>query len=221
MAGESCRDRLSAASTATAPSPAGLRRLRQVSLPRTPATPNTLTSPHTHQDTASSFPRQRKSGPVPTDAVGGLNGSPSQPAAGHHVAPSPGACSRGGLGRGRRPAHPTIHQVHPAIQVPPRPRSCSTADTGFLLHHHSRAPPAAPRRKPTLVSYGPPAAAVGPGPVAVWNGCPRRCTLRAAVCGASHTDWRIRRRCRLWRRVRGGRSGSCRWTVIYSWSRDF
>ncbi len=37
----------------------------------------------------------------------------------------------------------TTHQVHPATQVPPRPRSCSTADTGFPLRHHSRAPPAA------------------------------------------------------------------------------
>ena len=105
-AGESCRDRLSAASTATAPSPAGPRRLRQVSLPRTPATPNTLTSPHTHQDTASSFPRQRKSGPVPTDAVGGLNGSPSQPAAGHHVAPSPGLAPGEGWGGGDDPPTP-------------------------------------------------------------------------------------------------------------------
>ena len=37
----------------------------------------------------------------------------------------------------------TTHQVHPATQVPPRPRSCSTACTGFPLRHHSRAPPAA------------------------------------------------------------------------------
>ena len=38
---------------------------------------------------------------------------------------------------------PSTHQVHSAIQVPPRPRSCSTACTGFLHHHNSRAPPAA------------------------------------------------------------------------------
>ena len=57
-------------------------------------------------------------------------------------APSPGACSGGGLGRGRRLAHPTTHQVHPAIQVPPHPRPCSTADTGFSRQHPSRAPPA-------------------------------------------------------------------------------
>ena len=41
--------RLSAAPIATAPVPAGLRRLRQVILPRTPATPNTLTYPHSHR----------------------------------------------------------------------------------------------------------------------------------------------------------------------------
>ena len=38
--------RLSAAPIATASVPAGLRRLRQVILPRVPATPNTLTYPH-------------------------------------------------------------------------------------------------------------------------------------------------------------------------------
>ena len=36
----------------------------------------------------------------------------------------------------------TTHQVHPAIQVPPHPRSCSTADAGITLQHPSRAPPA-------------------------------------------------------------------------------
>ena len=41
-------------------------------------------------------------------------------------------------------SRPTTHQVHPAIQVPPRPRSCSTACTGFLHHHNSRAPPYSP-----------------------------------------------------------------------------
>ena len=34
------------------------------------------------------------------------------------------------------------NQVHPAIQVPPHPRPCSTAAGGFPLHHPSRAPPA-------------------------------------------------------------------------------
>ena len=141
---------LSAVAIATAASPAGLRRLRQVILPRVPATPNTLTYPHSRRDTASSFPRQRKSGHVPTNAVGA-----------QHVAPVP-LHSGGTLGidvkvsfanpvpllRGgtigvpvSRPFHPTTHQVHPAIQVPPLPRSCSTAETGLLLLHPSRAPP--------------------------------------------------------------------------------
>ncbi len=38
-------------------------------------------------------------------------------------------------------SHHTTHPVHPAIQVPPRPRPCSTADTGFPRPHHPRAPP--------------------------------------------------------------------------------
>ena len=36
------------------------------------------------------------------------------------------------------------HQAHPAIQIPPRPRSCSTAATGFSFQHPSRAPPPRP-----------------------------------------------------------------------------
>ena len=49
----------------------------------------------------------------------------------------------------------TTHKVHPA-QVPPRPRSCSTACTGILLRHPSRAPPPPAHRKPTrLKSYSP------------------------------------------------------------------
>ena len=117
--------RLSAAPIATVSLPAGPHRLCQEDLPRVSANPRTLIYPHTHH-TAASFPRQRKSGHVP--AV-----PPPQP--------SPGACSGGGLGRGQLPAHPTTHQVQPAIQVPPHPRPCSTADTGFLRQHLSRAPP--------------------------------------------------------------------------------
>ncbi len=140
-AGESCRDRLSAAllapgvdaapaiaagapsqhrpsaaPLATVSSPAGQPRLRQAILPRTPATPNTLTYPHSHFTVSS------------------LRLAPQ-------ATPSPGACSGGGLGRGQLPAHPTTHQVHPAIQVPPHPRSCSTAAMGGLRQHPSRAPP--------------------------------------------------------------------------------
>ena len=119
--------RPSAAPIATVSSPAGQHRLRQVILPRTPATPNTLTYPHSHF-TVSSLRREPQ--------------YHSRPAAGHHVAPSPGACSGGGLGRGRLSAHPITNQVHPAIQVPPHPRSCSTAATGRLHQPPSRAPPA-------------------------------------------------------------------------------
>ena len=139
--------RLRAAPVATAASPAGLRRLRQVILPRTPATPNTLTYPHSHRDTASSFPRQRKSGHVPTNAVGAQHVAPVPLHSGGTLGidvkvsfANPVPLLRGGTIGGPLPTHPTTHQVHPAIQVPPHPRSCSTAATGFL-HHPSRAPP--------------------------------------------------------------------------------
>ena len=52
--------RPSAAPIATVALPAGQHRLRQVSLPRTPATPNTLTNPHTHQDTAHTHTAYRR-----------------------------------------------------------------------------------------------------------------------------------------------------------------
>ncbi len=129
-------DRLSAVAIATAALPAGLRRLCQGVLPRVPANPRTLIYPRSHS-TAASFPRQRKSGHVPTNAVGA-----------QHVAPVPpprGGTTGGPNGRPSRPASAgaaaTTHQVHPATQVPPYPRSCSTAGTGLLLRHPSRAPP--------------------------------------------------------------------------------
>ena len=135
-------DRLSAAPIATVSLPAGLHRLRQEVLPRVPATPNTLIYPHSRAN-AASFPRQRDSGHAPTNPVGAP-----------HVAPVP---LRSGVTTGgpvSRPSHAhtdllshlTTHQVHPAIQVPARPRSCSTAGTGFLRQHPSRAPPKAARR---------------------------------------------------------------------------
>ena len=143
--------RLRAAPIATAPVPAGVSRLRQAVLPRTPATPNTLTYPHSHRDTASSFPRQRKSGHVPTNAVGAQHVAPVPLHSGGTLGidvkvsfANPVPLLRGGTigGPVSRPTyHPTTHQVHPAIQVPPRPRSCSTAETGLLLLHPSRAPP--------------------------------------------------------------------------------
>ncbi len=173
-AGAPGQHRLRAVAIATVALPAGSHRLRQVILPRTPATPNTLTYPHTHRDTAHTLTthshqinrHSRASGnPRPPVATGGPQGgqiispapslrrkpqSTNRTAAGRRLAPSPGACSGGGLGKGRLPAHPTINQVHPAIQVLPHPRSCSTAATGFL-HHLSRAPPppcASLRQKP-------------------------------------------------------------------------
>ena len=129
--------RLSAAPIATASVPAGLRRLRQGVLPRTPATPNTLTYPHSHRDTA----QNRESGkPRPPVTTGGAPGgyAPKTQAA-YSQTPT------------RLLAHNTTHQVHPAIQVPPHPRSCSTACTGFLRQHPSRAP----RHSPSLPGRGP------------------------------------------------------------------
>ena len=50
----------------------------------------------------------------------------------------------------RVPATPRTYPVHPAIQVPIRPPP-ATAGTGFPRQRHSRAPPTAAGRKPTLV----------------------------------------------------------------------
>ena len=156
-AGAPGQHRLSAAPVATVSSPAGKRRLRQVILPRVPATPNTLTYLHSHhtaetnraayrqastyrhsRSTASSLRRKPQSSPRP--AAGRRADAPSLPGKGpgdrsklHHTWHYP--CGFGLSGVRSKP-----HQVHPAIQVPPRPRSCSTAGTGFLLRY-SRAPP--------------------------------------------------------------------------------
>ena len=167
-AGAPGQHRLSAAPVATVSSPAGKRRLRQVILPRVPATPNTLTYLHSHhtaetnraayrqastyrhsRSTASSLRRKPQSSPRP--AAGRRADAPSLPGKGpgdrsklHHTWHYP--CGFGLSGVRSKP-----HQVHPAIQVPPRPRSCSTAGTGFLRQHPSRAPPPAAsslRRKP-------------------------------------------------------------------------
>ena len=126
--------RPSAAPIATAPSPVGQRRLRQVSLPRTPATPNTLTYPHSHQD----ITRARTMGRHTTRYAQ----SRPRPSARRSV-DSP---SLPGKGPGVRSKPLPTHQMHPAIQVPPRPRSCSAAATGFLRHYLSRAPPRRPPR---------------------------------------------------------------------------
>ena len=126
--------RLSAAPIATVPSPAGLRRLRQEVLPRVPANPRTLTYPHSHRlNCHCCFPprHSRESGnPRPPVATGGPQGG---------YAPA----TRGTPSQAHTdlPAHHPTHHVHPAVQVPPRPRSCSTACTGFSPQHLSRAPP--------------------------------------------------------------------------------
>ena len=163
MAGVFGHDRLSAASIATAPSPAGPRRLRQVILPRTPATPNTLTSPHAYQDATSSLPRQGKSGPVPTNAVGAQHVAPVPPRSGETTGgttnPPLSTWWRGAGGEVFR--SPTTHQVHPAIQDPPHPRSCSTAATGGLHQHPSRAPP--PKTDPRPPSTPSPPSGEGAG----------------------------------------------------------
>ena len=123
----SSHHRPSAASIATVALPAGLRRLRQECLPRVPANPRTLTYPHSQLDTA----HNRESGnPRPPVATGG---PPGGYAPATRATPSQTPT--------RLLSRSTTHQVHPVIQVPPHPRSCSTACTGFLRQHPSRAPP--------------------------------------------------------------------------------
>ena len=134
--------RLSAAPIATAPVPAGLRRLRQAVLPRVPATPNTLTYPHS-RSTVSSLRRKPQSTNRP---VAGRRADPPSLAG-----KGPGVRSKSLpieeptlMSRPSPAGSATTHQVHPAIQVPPHPRSCSTACTGLLRQHPSRAPPPFP-----------------------------------------------------------------------------
>ena len=140
-AGVSVHDRLSAAPIATAPVPAGLRRLRQECLPRVPANPRTPTYPPVHRDTTHnraafshtpSYAQSRESRNPPLSTMWrGAGGE------GRHIFP---------LSSGRPQ---TTHHVHPAIQVPPRPRSCSTACTGFPCHR-CRAPPQPPAENLSL-----------------------------------------------------------------------
>ena len=142
--------RPSAAPIATVALPAGLRRLRQECLPRVPANPRTPIQMPAHRDTAHNRAAytHTSANPQSRSTVSSLRRKPQsspRPPAGRRLAPSPGACSGGGLGRGPLTAHSTTHQVHPAIQVPPRPRSCSAACTGLSHHHPSRAPPKAAR----------------------------------------------------------------------------
>ena len=133
-AGAPGHHRLSAAPIATVPVPAGLRRLRQGVLPRVPANPRTLIYPHSHRLNHHSrrlTRHSRESGnPRPPVATGGLPGGYA-----------PATCAPYSQAPTYRHSHHTTHQVHPAIQVPPRPRSCSTACTGLPLRRHPRAPP--------------------------------------------------------------------------------
>ena len=114
--------RLRAMANATVALPAGQPQLRQESLPHTPANPRILTYSYSHH-TISSLRRKPQSSPRP--AARRYADSPSLP----------------GKGPGVRSRPLTTHQAHPAIQVPPHPRPCSTARTGFPRNHPSRAPP--------------------------------------------------------------------------------
>ena len=130
-------DRLSAAPIATVAPPAGHHRPHQEGLPYTPANPRTLTHSSAHQDTAHDY----------TTNSHHLNSHSCLPhrhsrESGNPRPPVPTGGPQGGYAPAtRRLSHPTTHQAHPAIQVPPRPRPCSTADTGFSFNHPSRAPP--------------------------------------------------------------------------------
>ena len=148
-AGAPGHHRLSAAPIATAPLPAGVRRLRQGVLPRVPANPRTLTYSQSHRLNRHSRRLNRHSresgNPRPPVATGGPPGSYA-----------PATCVAYSQTPTYRPSHHTTHQVHPAVQVPPRPRSCSTAGAGFSPQPHPRAPPHTHRRKPILGRPSPP-----------------------------------------------------------------
>ena len=135
--------RLRAMAIATVALPAGQPRLRQESLPHTPANPRILTYSYSHH-TVSSLRRKPQSSPRP--AARRYADSPSLPGKGPGVRsasfPTPPPLHMVERGPGGE-ARPITHQVHPAIQVPPYPRSCSTAATGRLRQHPSRAPPTA------------------------------------------------------------------------------
>ena len=161
-AGESCRDRLSAAPSGTGPdgrpapaiAPGNLapHHLSECQHPSTtvhsrPASTAAGNLPHrvfpsvhlptfpppTPTHTSPSHSRFRGNPPCPP-SNGGTTRESAPPL---ELAPGEGP------GRGQLPTHPTTNQVHPAIQVLPHPRSCSTAATGGLRQHPSRAPPAA------------------------------------------------------------------------------
>ena len=168
-AGESCRDRLSAAPRApgvdaapaisatvpnhhrpsaapiaTAPSPAGLHRLRQVILPRTPATPNTLTSPHTHRDTAHNRPMRTAALPgTRNPAQERIHPSPNVgegPGVRSSDPPPPTKCILPSRFRPHRGLAPPRTRASPYATTPaPRPRPPYSP-----LHHVERGPGVGP-----------------------------------------------------------------------------
>ena len=129
-AGAPGHDCLSATPIATAALPAHVSRLLQVTLPRVPATPNTLTYPHPHRLNRHS----RESGnPRPPVAFGGTTG---------------------GLRTGNLRC--VLPNPHPPTIPPSHPPSAScypgTAPPAALLHRGHRLPPPAPRPRPAASS---------------------------------------------------------------------
>ena len=175
--------RPSAVAIATVALPAGQHRLRQEGLPRVPANPRTLTHPQSHH-TVSSLRLAPQSNSRP--AADRRTDSRSLPGKGlgdrsklHHTWHYPCGFGLSGVRSNPLPnekptlisrpspadsAHPTTHQVHPAIQVPPHPQSCSTAATGLFAQHPSRAPPSAPAENLPVPTPSPPRHMVERGP---------------------------------------------------------
>ena len=128
-----------AVAIATVALPAGPHRLRQESLPHTPANPRTLTYSYSHH-TISSLQLAPQS--IAMHTPDHRANSPSLQGRGRGLGPTrPPLLPLSTCWRGGRGVRPKPHQAHPAIQVPPRPRSCSTACTGLSHHHPARAPP--------------------------------------------------------------------------------
>ena len=153
--------RLCAVAIATVALPAGQSRLRQEDLPHTPANPRTPTHSPAHQHSTRNRLTVVQALPSPCTAGGPQGGQiqalPSPRIAGGLQGGQPPLLPLSKCWRGGRGVRPITNQVQPAIQVPPHPRPCSTADTGLHHHHPSRAPP--PRhcggsRHPDALSQG-------------------------------------------------------------------
>ena len=126
--------------------PAHASRPLQAVLPRVPATSRHLDCPpahhlNRHSHASRSHTPLRGVNPRPPVATGGPPGGYAPATRVTHSHAHTDLLSQ----------H-TTHQVHLAIQVPPRPRSCSTACTGFSRQRQSRAPPPPAHRKPTYPS---------------------------------------------------------------------